>query len=323
MRAPKFWFQDNWMARALTPLSVLWNWGAEYRQSGIETFRPEVPVICIGNIVAGGTGKTPVVLELAKRLQARGRRVHILTRGYGGRESGPLQVDPNRHSARQVGDEALLLAQIAPTWVARWRPDGAAAATKHGADVILMDDGFQNFTIAKDLSLIVVDGPTGFGNGRIMPAGPCREPILAGRNRAQAAIIIGPDDKNSAGHLFPLPIIPARLAPDVQAFALTDRPVLAFAGIGRPEKFFAMLQDEIKAQVVDAIPFADHHAFSSGEIETLLAQADLLKAELVTTLKDWVRIPAQFRDQIRVVHVTLEFAPASALDRLLDGVLRP
>ena len=264
-----------------------------------------------------------MVLELAKRLQARGRRVHILTRGYGGRESGPLQVDPSRHTASQVGDEALLLAQIAPTWVARWRPDGAAAATKHGADVILMGDGFQNFTIAKDLSLIVVDGPTGFGNGRIIPAGPCREPIAAGRSRAQAAIIIGPDDKNSAGHLFPLPVIPARLVPDAQAFTLKNRPVLAFAGIGRPEKFFHMLRTEIKAQVIDTIAFADHHTFSVDEMETLLAQAEFAKAQLVTTLKDWVRIPTQFQDKIQVVHVTLEFAPISALDRLLDGVLRP
>lgn len=323
MHAPDFWEHDGWMARLLSPLSALWCWGAEYRQSGIETFRPSVPVICVGNIVAGGTGKTPVVMELVSRLQAHGRRVHILTRGYGGREAGPVQVDLSKHDAVQVGDEPLLLAQTAPTWVSRWRPDGAAAATAHGADVIVMDDGFQNFTVAKDLSFIVVDGAVGFGNGRVMPAGPCREPIPAGRDRAQAAIIIGDDRHNAAKHLTPLPILNARLVVNEAAYGLRGKRVLAFAGIGRPSKFFHTLEHDVQAQLVDTIAFPDHYPYKTGDLDTLIAQAKMLDAMLVTTQKDLVRIPEIFQSHIQTVSVRLEFLQSEMLDGLLAGVLHP
>ena len=321
MRAPEFWFRDSWVSRLLSPLSALWCWGAEYRQTGVECFRPDIPVICVGNIVAGGTGKTPLVLYLAARLQARGRRVHLLTRGYGGREAGPLLVDPSLHTAAQVGDEALLLAEAAPTWVSRWRPDGAAAAAKNGAEIILMDDGFQNFTLAKDLSLIVVDGTTGFGNGRVMPAGPCREPIDAGRTRAQAAIIIGEDLQASAARLAPLPAFSARLVPDAAAHQLKGRRVLAFAGIGRPSKFFHTLTHDLQAVLVDSVGFADHYPYKPQDLDGLLSQAELLDASLVTTHKDWVRLPLPYRERVTVVKVGLELTGAAFLDRLLDGVL--
>ena len=322
MRAPKFWADDGWLPRLLSPLSALWCWGAEYRQSGIETFRPSVPVICVGNIVAGGTGKTPVVLALAEHLQSLGKRVHLLTRGYGGSLPGPVRVDISQHSAAQVGDEALLLAQTAPTWVARWRPDGAAAATAHGAEIIIMDDGFQNFTVAKDLSIIVVDGAMGFGNGRVMPAGPCREPIDAGRARAHAAIIIGPDARNAAARLSPLPVLNGRLVPEPSAAQFTGQRLLAFAGIGRPAKFFDMLRDEIQARLVDSIAFPDHYPYKTGDLETLIAQAKLLDATLITTHKDWVRIPPPFQSQVQTVKVRLELGQPSPLDFLLAKAIR-
>lgn len=321
MRPPDFWTHDGWLARLLSPLSALWCWGAEYRQSGIETFRPSIPVICVGNIVAGGTGKTPVVLALAERLKQRGRSVHILTRGYGGTEQGPTKVDGSIHSSAQVGDEALLLTAAAPTWVSRWRPDGAAAAAKGRADIIVMDDGFQNFTIAKDLSLIVVDGAVGFGNGRVMPAGPCREPITAGRDRAHAAIIIGDDLKNAAAYLAPLPILHARLVPEPGAYSLQNQKILAFAGIGRPQKFFDMMRNQIHAQIVDFVSYPDHYPYKISDLETLIAQAALLNAIPVTTKKDWVRIPPSFQNKIKTVSVSLEFSDDAQLDRLLDGVL--
>ena len=322
MRTPNFWLRDTLLSRLLTPLSVLWCWGAEYRQSGVESYRPGIPVICIGNIVAGGTGKTPTVLAITQRLQKRGLKVHILTRGYGGSLKGPIQVDPDEHSASQVGDEPLLLAQAAPTWVARWRPDGAAAAEKAGADVIVMDDGFQNFTVAKDLAMIVVDGAVGFGNGRLMPAGPCREPIIAGRNRAQAAIIIGTDARRAARKLDPLPILSARLAPNDSPDLWAGRRVVAFAGIGRPGKFFHTLRDDLGAELVETVAFPDHYPYKPGDLETLIAQAEMLDALPITTRKDWMRLPPLYRDRIATIDVRLELSDWDALDRLLDGVLR-
>ena len=323
MRAPEFWYHDGWLSKLLTPLSALWCWGAEYRQSGIESFRPSIPVICVGNIVVGGTGKTPVVLALAEHLQSRGRRVHLLTRGYGGTETGPTLVAPDAHDAKRVGDEPLLLCRVAPTWVSRWRPDGAAAAASKGADTILMDDGFQNFTIAKDLSLVVVDGSVGFGNGRVMPAGPCREPVAAGLARADAIIIIGDDQKSIAQMAAPLPVLRAKLVPQPENFDLKGKRVLAFAGIGRPQKFFRMMETEIQAALVDAVAYPDHYAYKADDLETLLGQARLLDAIPVTTEKDWVRIPAGYRASVRPVGITLTWDETETLDRLLDGVLGP
>ena len=323
MRSPEFWRRDGWLPRLLSPLSTLWCWGAEYRQSGVETFRPAVPVICVGNIVAGGTGKTPVALALAQSLQSRGMRVHFLTRGHGGNQPGPLQVIPQQHTAAQVGDEALLLAQTAPTWVARWRPDGAAAATSHGAQIIIMDDGFQNRTVAKDLSLVVVDGGAGFGNGRVMPAGPCREPIAAGKARAHAVVMVGPDRLNSAALLAPLPVLSARLVPDPSAGKWRGKRVLAFAGIGRPSKFFHMLEQEIGAHMAQTLAFPDHYPYKTDDLETLTAQAHMLDATLVTTVKDWVRLPPPFRETIHAIPVTLQFDAPQQVDDLLMGLLKP
>ena len=321
MRAPDFWFHDSWLSRLLSPLSALWCWGAEYRQSGIETFRPGIPVICVGNIVTGGTGKTPVVLALAERLKNRSRKVHLLTRGYGGTDHGPTRVDPSKHTASQTGDEAQLLAEVAPTWVSRWRPDGAAAAVKGGADIIVMDDGFQNFTLSKDLSLIVIDGAVGFGNGRVMPAGPCREPVSAGLARAHAAIVIGNDIKSVEAQIAPIPILHASVVPDMAAYALKGQRVLAFAGIGRPQKFFDMLQFQIQAHVVESISYPDHYKYKPGDLETLIAQAAMLDAIPVTTKKDWVRIPPAFQAKIKTIDIALRFADEAQLDRLLDKVL--
>jgi len=323
MRSPDFWTHDGWLSRLLIPLSALWCWGAEYRQSGIETFRPSIPVICVGNIVVGGTGKTPVVLALAERLRSWGKNVHLLTRGYGGKLPGPVRVDAAAHNALQVGDEALLLAQAAPTWVSRWRPDGAAAASAKGAELLIMDDGFQNFTLAKDLSFVVVDGRMGFGNGRVMPAGPCREPVQAGLARAHAVIVIGDDVMGIGKTVGGLPVIRAVVRPVPAAVPLGGKKVLAFAGIGHPEKFFHMLETEIKASVVDAIAFADHHPYGTGEMETLINQARLLDARPVTTRKDWVRLPPVFQAQVQVIDIALDFLDGAILDSLLLGVLAP
>jgi tetraacyldisaccharide 4'-kinase len=320
MRAPKFWEHDGLAARLLSPLSALWRFGLDYRATGVESFRAGVPVICVGNVVAGGAGKTPVVLALAQRLASAGLAPHILTRGYGGSETGPVRVSPAHHTAAQVGDEALLLAAAAPCWVAQWRPKGAVAATKGGADVIVMDDGYQNHTLIKDMSLLVVDGVYGFGNGRLMPAGPCREPPDRAIARADAVIVIG-EDRHGIARMAKCPVLRARLVPTADSAPLKGRKVVAFAGIGRPEKFFTMLVDVVGAQVMVEEPFADHHPFTVQEIQDLLDEAQAQDAVLVTTAKDWVRIPPDLQDRVRVVSVTLDWQDAGQLDRLLAPFL--
>ncbi|MGE5503840.1 MAG: tetraacyldisaccharide 4'-kinase [Actinomycetota bacterium] len=319
MRAPDFWRHDGVAARLLAPAGALYAWAVARRLEDVEEYRPAVPVICVGNIVAGGAGKTPVVQALVRLLKARGRHPHILTRGYGGTEVGPRAVDPDRHDAARVGDEPLLLCADAPTWVARWRPDGAVAAVALGADLLVMDDGFQNGTIAKDLSLVVVDGGYGFGNGRVIPAGPCREPPAVGLARADAVVLVGEDRTGIGSSLDGVPVLRARLAPGPEAAALAGRKVVAFAGIGRPDKFFATVEG-VGAKLADAVDFADHHLYSRAEIEGLIELADRDDAQLVTTAKDAVRIPTDLRRHLTVLTVSLEWQDPAQLPPLLDIV---
>ncbi|MGE5766800.1 MAG: tetraacyldisaccharide 4'-kinase, partial [Bacteroidota bacterium] len=215
MRTPEFWHSENTAARLLAPLGLAWQAAGAARRAFVRPWRAPVPVICVGNLVAGGAGKTPVVLSLLTLLRARGLRPAALTRGYGGSAAGPLLVDPARHDAATVGDEALLLAATGPTWLARDRVDGAREAVEEGAEVLVMDDGFQNPGLKKDLSLLVVDAGYGFGNGRVMPAGPLRETPAAGFARADAVVIVGGGDVAGIVARLPhgLPVLRARLEP--------------------------------------------------------------------------------------------------------------
>jgi tetraacyldisaccharide 4'-kinase len=285
--------------------------------------RVERPVICVGNINVGGAGKTPIVLALAKALGARGVKPHLLTRGYGGSEAGPLRVDPSRHGFAQVGDEALLLADAAPTWVSHDRVQGARAAIAADADLIIMDDGLQNPGLAKDVSLVAVDGEYGFGNGQVLPAGPLREPLSAGLARVQAAVLIGEDRHGLGAELARrVPVIEARLEPEPAArAAFAGKRVVAFAGIGRPEKFFATLEG-LGAILVDRVPFADHHAFRPEEIERLRADAARENAVLVTTAKDAARLPRAMRDRVEILRVDLVWRDLAKLEALLVPILR-
>lgn len=321
MRAPDFWRNDNSLSRLLAPLGGIYAWAVRRNLANADEYRPAVPVVCVGNIVAGGAGKTPVCIALARRLTAKGLRPHFLTRGWGGTEVGPRAVDLDRHDAARMGDEALLLAREAPTWVSRWRPDGAVAAAQMGAEFIIMDDGFQNGSIAKDLSLVVADGEYGFGNGRVLPAGPCREPPLRGLERAHALVAVGGDKAGLAeiAARTRLPLLRARLSPGPEGAQLAGRKVIAFAGIGRPEKFFATVK-ACGARLTADHAFPDHHAFERREVEALLAEAEANEALPVTTAKDAVRLPADLRSRVFVLGVTLEWENPEVLDRLLDGI---
>ncbi len=318
MRAPEFWQRDGGTAQLLAPLGCAYSRMGRLRRRRARPEKSSAPVICVGNLVAGGAGKTPVVMSLADILTARGASPHLLSRGYGGNLKGPVRVDPDRHSAAQIGDEALLLARHAPTWIARDRAAGARAATAGGADIVVMDDGFQNPTLAKDLSLIVIDGGYGFGNRRVMPAGPLRETLDDGCARADAAVLIGDDETGVADRLAGrLPILQARLAPGETAQSLAGRDVVAFAGIGRPEKFFRTLT-EMGCRLVGAHGLPDHHRFQAHEVGAIIEEAAAAGAIPVTTEKDAVRLPPEARALVQIVEVALVWGDPDLLDEFLD-----
>jgi tetraacyldisaccharide 4'-kinase len=279
-------------------------------------------VICVGNINAGGTGKTPTAIALAMRLSGRGLSPHVVTRGHGGSLAGPVRVEEMRHKAAETGDEALLLAAFAPTWVARDRLAGARAAAEAGADVILLDDGFQNPALAHDLSIVVVDAVRGFGNGRVLPAGPLREPAATGLARADLLLSIGDATAQarfdtSDGRDLHLPHLRGRLEPLPTGLPLAGLPALAFAGIGHPEKFFATLR-EMGADLRVTHALSDHQPLSDKLMARMLREADAIGAQVVTTEKDAVRLPPPLRSRVMTVPVRLMIDDWSPLDAALD-----
>ncbi len=292
MRAPSFWWKPG-RGRLLSPLGAIYGAAAALRMQGAGQ-NAGLPVICLGNLTVGGSGKTPAALAVALILLAAHERPFFLSRGYGGRLAGPVPVNPSAHGAADVGDEPLLLARLAPTIVARDRVAGAQAARFGGASVIVMDDGFQNPSLHKDLSILVVDGRRGIGNGRIIPAGPLRAPLGTQIGRAHALVIVGSGDGSAAiaemGRRRGLAIFHGRLAVDrEQREALRGCSVLAFAGIGDPEKFIATLTDA-GITVAERQDFADHHRYTPEEARALLARADRKNFILLTTEKDHVRL---------------------------------
>jgi tetraacyldisaccharide 4'-kinase len=285
----------------------------------------EVPVVCIGNFTVGGAGKTPTALALARILAAEAQKPFFLTRGYGGRLAGPVRVDPAAHKASDVGDEPLLLARACPTIVARNRPAGARLAARDGASVIVMDDGLQNPSLAKNLALAVVDGATGLGNGLCLPAGPLRAPLAAQWPKVDAVIVVGEGAPGAAlarqAGARSKPVFRARLEPDAAiAGQWRGRRVFAFAGIGQPEKFLATLQ-RCGAAVVRSKSFPDHHPYKPADIGAILAEAKAHDLHVVTTEKDFARIAAlsggASPGTIKVLPVRLAFDNERALRDLL------
>jgi tetraacyldisaccharide 4'-kinase len=331
MRAPGFWWRSPGLASAaLTPFGAIYGAVAVARLKRQGT-RAGVPVICIGDPTVGGAGKTPAAIALAELLKAHGENPFFVTRGYGGREPGPLQVDLARHDASEVGDEPLLLARAAATVVSADRVAGAALATQSGASVIVLDDGFQNPALSKDCSLLMIDGGSGAGNGLVFPAGPLRAPLAAQIERAQAVVIAGSGKagdaiaeqaKRSGKTVLRAAI---RAAPDA-AQKFSGKRVLAYAGIGRPEKFFRTLA-ETGAGIAERRAFPDHHVFNAGEARALLDTARDNDLVLATTEKDQARMardPAlrELAAASRVLAVALRFEDEKALMELVGAAIR-
>lgn len=320
MRAPAFWDSEpgHPAARLLRPLGALYGRHTAARMDRAGAQAP-CPVLCVGNFTLGGAGKTPTALALAELARGLGAAPAFLTRGYGGSLAGPVRVDPDRHDASRTGDEPLLLARAAPTILARDRPAGARLAAAGGADLVIMDDGLQNPNLTKDLSLAVVDGASGIGNGLPFPAGPLRVPLIRQWRHVHAIVLIGDGEAGervaAEAARRGLPVHRGRLVPGGD---FTGRRVLAFAGIGRPEKFFASLR-EAGAEIAGARAFPDHHAYTQRDLSGLAAEARRLGAALMTTQKDRVRLPPDFAAAF--LPVTLRFADDGPLRAQLAALL--
>lgn len=331
MKAPAFWFRERnrpgWIARMLYPLSLIWLLFGWLRRIRATPQRVKVPVLCIGNLTAGGGGKSPMVVALQQRLHQKGIDTHVLSRGYGGRLKGPHRVDGDADSFVDVGDEPLMLSANGAVWIARDRVAGAKAAETAGAEIILLDDGFQDPALCKDASILMVDAGQGYGNCRIIPAGPLREPVSSGHARADFSVVLGPArDRQRCRSDWPelsaMPSVDAELVPMRTGLPLQDEEVIAFAGIARPQKFFDTLHD-MGANLLATHVFADHQPFPPAILRRLIKESREASAILVTTEKDAVRLPQELRTEILTVQVRLEpvdWAPIDALiDRLLPG----
>jgi len=330
--APAFWWRTEPGAASafLWPAARVWSAASAWRMGRAPALRPPVPVICVGNFVVGGAGKTPTSIALTRIARSRGHKPGLLASGYGGRATGPLLVDPAQHGADEVGDEPLLLAAVAPTVIARDRVAGVTRLLEEGVDLIIMDDGFQNPAIAKDLSIIAVDAGVGIGNGRVVPAGPLRAPLRFQLRRAGALLVIG--EGSAAEPLIRAaaragrPTLRGRLRP-TRVREWHREPILAFAGIGRPEKFYTTLR-EARATVVRTMNFPDHHWFTDAEAAELIAAAEAQRLRLVTTEKDHIRLArrtgaaGELYQRSEPLPIMLEFENPAAIGELIEEAVR-
>lgn len=316
MQPPRFWYGAEGREAApllqalLAPVSWAYAGAGALRHAFTRPQKVSRPVVCVGNLTLGGAGKTPVTRALRIVFAGLGVSAHTLSRGYGGRMKGPCAVNAALHACTDVGDEPLLHARDGHAWIARDRLAGSQAAIAAGADLILLDDGLQNPRLHKDFSFVVIDAGAGLGNCRVFPAGPLREPLTTGLKRADAIIMMGESETMMR---FDQPVLHARLAP---LTAPPEGPLLAFAGIARPQKFFDTLI-AAGADLKDGVAFPDHHVFGADELNALRAHGESIGAHLITTEKDHVRLPASWREHVHVLAVSAKFSDPAALRALL------
>ena len=335
LEEPSWWYgasEDDVRVKALRPISGLYGWAARRRLLNAQPYHSRLPVICVGNFTAGGTGKTPLSMMIATLLRERGAQPVFLTRGYSGRMTGPVWVNPGRDLAKDVGDEPLLLARYAPTMLARDRAKGAQEIeASETATHIIMDDGLQNPLLAKSLSIALVDAVRGLGNGQVIPAGPLRAPIEFQFGLADAIVVNGDAGGSILGDLrsaFPGPVLSAAIVPTQDADALNGTRVVAFSGIGNPARFVASLE-RAGAQVISAKTFKDHHNFTDAEAQDLIDLAGRCDAQLVTTEKDLARLKGRRgacgdlaeRTQVLAIQLIMQSRDLARLEALIDGIL--
>lgn len=313
-KSPRFWKTHSFVSYILRPLSWLYLKLARFKERSITPQKLSVPVICVGNLVLGGAGKTPTVISLVKLLKSMGHTPHILSRGYGAVIKDLKQVNPEDHHYLQVGDEPLILSQFAPTWVSPNRVKAGKAAIKQGATVLIMDDGFQNTSLVKDLNVLVVDSNQGFGNGEVFPAGPLREPIDSGLKRADAIFCIGDPKRIKLKQAHKAHFV-------VKTFPTEpNERVIAFSGLGYPEKFRQTLK-EAGYKIVEFVTFADHYPYTVIDMDRLVRAAEVKKASLITTSKDFVRIPPNFKNNVQVLKVNLAFDEPDVVLEMLEKTM--
>lgn len=324
MRAPEFWQSGPTAAigHLLSPLGALYACMTSLRAAKSPTWTAPVPVICLGNLVMGGAGKTLVGLNLIRHLIAMDRSPHVIIRGYGGSLHGPAQVDNQIHTHHDVGDEALLYANMAPTWIGADRVASAKKAVDAGAGVIVMDDGFQNASLAKTLSVLVFDGNYGIGNGYGFPAGPLREFLSAGIKRADAVIGIGQLPQTILSAATDKPVFTADAVSQGNSDDIKGKRVMAFAGIGRPQKFFDSLS-AAGADIVETRSFPDHHSYTDTEIRNLQKEAASKSAQLVTTAKDHVRLSSEKKNLVIAFHVDVKWQNEAAFIKFVTEATDP
>ena len=319
MKTPQFWYESSsWKATFLLPFGYLYNMLTNLREKFGSYQKYDCLTICVGNLNVGGTGKTPATIALANHFLEKGLKVHIVSRGYKGKFQGTFLVNPRRHKSDEVGDEPLLMSEFTSVWISKKRKNGIAAAEKAGAQVVILDDGFQDPSFHKDFSIVVVDGKRGFGNKQCMPAGPLRENISQGFKRADALIIIG--QRLYKFDAFPnhLKIIRSTLKPIDTGMNWKEGKYLAFAGIAHPDKFFETLRS-IGANVIDCVALSDHQKLNGQILKRLERKAETARAQLVTTEKDAARLPNTFRKKVLSLPVRVEFDDKDELEDLFNN----
>ena len=322
LKAPKFWYKnkDTYLSNTLYPLSLIFRLGTKIRNIISIQKSANLPIICIGNIVVGGAGKTPVALKIGKMLKKGGYNPHFVSKGYGGFEKNNTLIQ-SWHSPKSVGDESLLLSEVSPTWIGLDRNESFKLAKNKGADCIIMDDGFQNPTLQKDYSIIVINSEQGFGNKRVMPSGPLRESITRGISRTNLVITIGEINEEVKSKIpNNIPIIKSEFKINNEQKIFKGKKITAFAGIAFPEKFFNSLRNQ-GAKVIKEITYPDHHIFEENDLLSLAEIANKNQSILVTTKKDYIRIPKSYRSLVNTLDGEIEFEDEKLIFEILTNVI--
>ena len=322
LKAPKFWYlkKDTFLSRSLYPLSLLFRLGTKFRNIASHTNKFAFPVICIGNIVVGGAGKTPVAIKIGELLKISGYNPHFISKGYAGVIKKSTLVE-TWHSPQSVGDEPLLLSEIAPTWIGKDRNNSIKLAKNMGADCIIMDDGFQNPTIHKDFSIVVINSSQEFGNKRVMPSGPLRESIKRGLSRTNLIIVIGAITESLKNSIPDhIPIFPAKFVIDNNNKIFKGQKITAFAGIAYPEKFFKSLEEQ-GSKIVKKITYPDHHIYDENDLLTLAEIANKTKSILVSTQKDFTRIPKSYKSLVNTLSGEINFENEDLIKEIIVNVI--